>query len=794
MLWSAFKTLVNTLLSGEESRLGSEAYVAAQMRLGVGAVQVLIPYYSKGIVTTFEHDDMARVGFASRIELPKGANFQEFYHIKSGNPPVRRPLTEYRWNNRHDLEAGMLNIGRYDAVFRYAIDPRGGKDMLVYPLVTPGYAVQVVWDAAIGRASEAEYADTDLTRFDEPLARVVSLWIHKEVAILIDRDEKRAAFFEQKYREALALLYSETESRLRALQSTSDADPGQCSGLSLTELVNNCEGSYRTITSLNESETCICGQFVKSQTEWVMVGDTGNRATMADTIAVATAIKAIQPEFIIHLGDAAVGTHLRPTSTAAEPVGAAATNGGAAHLVHDLLVKHYWNFMPDNFYLAFGESDLETAYGNQVLDNLETVNGLIGNTQRAAHQLWYTFAKDETVRFIVLNSGTSDMDANLQLSDQLAFVEATVGEALEPWIIVVFHRPARTSDNSYHPGSTAMKTLTDQLAALGVDLVVCGHGHNYERTLDAAGLMHIVCGLGGEATVGSATTFLPDGSQYFYNDKHGFLRFTADADTLQWELRTPENEVVDTRIMRKTDEPVVDDSEEPENPATGTPAHLTGLVSNASTCAALAGVVVTAGSKTSTTGSDGIYNLTLDADTYTLAASKDGYAAFSECITLGDAEERRLDIALSATIVSGMRIVLSWGEFPRDLDAHLLTPEIAGHAYHIYYDNRNPDGAFATLDVDDTASYGPETITIDDLKSGTYKFYVHNYPDSILQGEALVPLANCRAVVRVYDSSGLKNTITVHATGTGRYWDVCTIDGDTGAITEINTIQETAPS
>lgn len=57
------------------------------------------------------------------------------------------------------------------------------------------------------------------------------------------------------------------------------------------------------------------------------------------------------------------------------------------------------------------------------------------------------------------------------------------------------------------------------------------------------------------------------------------------------------------------------------------------------------------------------------------------------------------------TNLDGMRVVLSWGEKPFDLDSHLIFP-----GGHIYFDSK--EGTDANLDVDDTDSYGPETVTI----------------------------------------------------------------------------------
>ena len=74
---------------------------------------------------------------------------------------------------------------------------------------------------------------------------------------------------------------------------------------------------------------------------------------------------------------------------------------------------------------------------------------------------------------------------------------------------------------------------------------------------------------------------------------------------------------------------------------------------------------------------------------------------------------------------AGVTMKLTWGEFPRDLDSHIVTPS----GTHVYYAARGSLTAapFVGLDVDDVTSFGPEVITLTRLMVGTYKYYIVNY-------------------------------------------------------------------
>ena len=122
-------------------------------------------------------------------------------------------------------------------------------------------------------------------------------------------------------------------------------------------------------------------------------------------------------------------------------------------------------------------------------------------------------------------------------------------------------------------------------------------------------------------------------------------------------------------------------------------------------------------------------NISLYPNTYTVEVGANGYThSFNTVTILGDVNgtyEFSITPVLSADQV---RVVLSWGENPSDLDSHLVRTTNGNQDYHVYYSNMRPANADANLDTDDTSSYGPETVTINNLNSAsTYKYYVHDY-------------------------------------------------------------------
>jgi hypothetical protein len=137
------------------------------------------------------------------------------------------------------------------------------------------------------------------------------------------------------------------------------------------------------------------------------------------------------------------------------------------------------------------------------------------------------------------------------------------------------------------------------------------------------------------------------------------------------------------------------------------------------------GATVTLNGFTATTDDLGVATIPdTPTGTFTLTISMPGYSTYQQEITL-EVGPNDLIVNLSPQLAEGqIRIVLTWGENPRDLDSHLVGPDAAGGRFHVYYANRNPAGAGANLDVDDVSSFGPETITITEVHIGTYSYYV----------------------------------------------------------------------
>ena len=197
-------------------------------------------------------------------------------------------------------------------------------------------------------------------------------------------------------------------------------------------------------------------------------------------------------------------------------------------------------------------------------------------------------------------------------------------------------------------------------------------------------------------------------------------------------------------------------------------AILAGYVLNADGSGNISGTVVTYGNDSTVAEYDGLYMFAFSSSrTAAMTFTKDGFIPANYeniAVQLNSYTEQN---AVMTRILGEdeYRVVLTWGETPSDLDSHLLGP-----GYHVFYSNMQAENA--NLDVDDTTSYGPETVTFTADSDKLYTYYVHDYTNG--DNPSSDAMANSGAVVKIYRGNSLIATRSVPSRA-GIYWTVFTV-------------------
>ena len=175
---------------------------------------------------------------------------------------------------------------------------------------------------------------------------------------------------------------------------------------------------------------------------------------------------------------------------------------------------------------------------------------------------------------------------------------------------------------------------------------------------------------------------------------------------------------------------------------------------------------------------------------YTVRTNEPGFNPSTSFVTLRPGHvESAYQLVMSPEGSTVLRIVLTWGLNPSDLDSHLIVPEGEGAQFEVRWNHRGSfvSWPYADLDVDDVTSYGPETITITQPQPGVYSYAVYRY-----SGTGSLLTSNAR--VMVYGSEGLIRQWNVPSAGSGDWWYVFDLDAPTEHLSSVNIVQSSPPA
>lgn len=208
-------------------------------------------------------------------------------------------------------------------------------------------------------------------------------------------------------------------------------------------------------------------------------------------------------------------------------------------------------------------------------------------------------------------------------------------------------------------------------------------------------------------------------------------------------------------------------------------------------------------------------DLSLAPGIYTFELSKAGHETRYQTVTISSSTSSlnfdliSLNNTTTPTINSNAfaTIIVRWGENPSDIDSHLIftksTNTESELKSRVYYGNQsvgarptdvdNPcatSGVIASLDLDDTTSYGPETTTICDGTNAPFEFKLHHFYGSSNIGAS-------PTTVELITRDGSRYEFTAPTTGFngqseddmsgGDVWNVFTL-GANQTVETVNTI------
>lgn len=194
------------------------------------------------------------------------------------------------------------------------------------------------------------------------------------------------------------------------------------------------------------------------------------------------------------------------------------------------------------------------------------------------------------------------------------------------------------------------------------------------------------------------------------------------------------------------------------------------------------------------TDSAGQYRIEgLPSGYYTVEAMREGFLTGYANLIVHETDPRHnQNFAISPVLPEDqIRIVLRWGEHPRDLDSHLIGIKPDGSSFNVYYANKEfrwNGERLVDLDVDDTTSYGPETITIYSPLHEDWVYAVHDYTN--LSSSNSDKMSYSEAYVTVFMGGTQVASFHIPVGRVGTYWTVFEfVDGQVRPVNEMGNIK-----
>lgn len=156
-------------------------------------------------------------------------------------------------------------------------------------------------------------------------------------------------------------------------------------------------------------------------------------------------------------------------------------NEGEMEKIKNVFEKPYQPLLSQNipFHAVLGNHDIRTNNGDdQVSYPMFNMPGR-----------YYTFSQEQ-VDFFAL-----DTNVNADWETQLKWLEENLAKSQKPWKIVFGHHPLYSS-GMHGTDEALIAKLEPLFSKYQVSLYICGHDHNYERTVPIQKTTYIITGAG----------------------------------------------------------------------------------------------------------------------------------------------------------------------------------------------------------------------------------------------------------------------------------------------------------
>ena len=175
----------------------------------------------------------------------------------------------------------------------------------------------------------------------------------------------------------------------------------------------------------------------------------------------------------------------------------------------------------------------------------------LGNHDDPSQRLYKPFNMDGK-RFYSLRKGDADffaLDSTYMNPEQLTWVQKELSGSSAKWKICFFHHPLYSNARFHGPDVDLRKQLEPLLNQNGVNVVLNGHEHVYERLQPQRGVQYFVLGSSGQLRHGDLRPSR-DTAKGFDRDR-AFALMEVSGEELFFQVISARRETVDSGVLTK---------------------------------------------------------------------------------------------------------------------------------------------------------------------------------------------------------------------------------------------------
>jgi 3',5'-cyclic AMP phosphodiesterase CpdA len=207
----------------------------------------------------------------------------------------------------------------------------------------------------------------------------------------------------------------------------------------------------------------------------------------------------------------------------------------------------------DNLYGSETPADYKSKFQNvyqRLLDDKVKFYATLGNHDQPNERFYEGFNMNgkEYYRFSKGNVAFYSLNSNYMDKKQVEWLESELAKDTADWKIAFCHHPPYSSGGKHGSDKQLREVVEPIFVKYGVNVVLTGHDHFYERIKPQKGIYYFVSGAGGKLREGNVKTNSPLTDVSFDSDMH-FMLVEIKDNQMYFQAISRTGQTVDTGVL-----------------------------------------------------------------------------------------------------------------------------------------------------------------------------------------------------------------------------------------------------